>query len=289
MSNRLSERWVASWPRQASEDSEIGVVLVHGITGTPAEMRPLERHLQQLGYRVEVPLLAGHGAGHRGILASRWPDWLAVVRREVDKTAAVCQHVVCVGLSAGGLLALLAAVERPCVNGVVMLSVHFGIPGSRVSRFDYHLSRWLAALPFLRRHWYFIERPPYGLKDERLQRRITKAIEASKRGETEQYGLFRTYAETMHQVYLLEDKARRAAAQLRCPALLIHSVEDTMLDVENATTLYGLLGSREKAVTLLAGCDHVMTVDLQKELVAERVAAFIAQLAMVRERAAEGW
>ena len=279
MSNRLSVLWPLTPQHLSPPCEETGVVLIHGITGTPTEMRPLARYLQRLGYRVEIPLLAGHGEGYREILVSTWSDWLASVREAVQRMAATCPQVVVVGLSAGGLLGLLMAAEGPQVSGLAMLSVHFGIPGSRISRTDYFLFRLLSALPRLRRHWYFVERPPYGLKDARLQQRITAAIRASKRGQTDRYGLFRTYAETMHQVYQLEDAARRMAPRVRCPTLLIHSFEDTMLSVHNATTVYRLLGSSEKTVVLLTGCDHLMTVDLQKEAVAERVGSFVHRIA----------
>lgn len=262
-------------------EAGIGIVLIHGVTGTPTEMRPLARHLQRLGYRVEVPLLAGHGVGYREILASTWLDWLASLREAVQQVAATSSQVIVAGLSAGGLLGLLLAGECPQVGGLALLSVHFGIPGSKISRRDYLLSRLLAGLPVLRRHWYFVEHPPYGLKDERLQQRISAAIHASRQGQTDQYGLFRTYAETMHQVYQLEDAARRMASRVHCPTLILHSFEDTMLSVHNATTVYRVIGSADKTMVFLTGCDHVMTVDLQKERVAERVGSFVRHVTAV--------
>ena len=271
--------WPPPRPKAPVEEEGEGIVLVHGITGTPTEMRPLARHLQQLGYRVDRPLLAGHGEGYQEILASTWRDWLASVRSSVERMAAATSQVVVIGLSAGGLLGVLLAEEQPCVSGLALLSVHFGIPGPRISSTDRLLSRLLSCLPILRRHWSFVERPPYGLKDTRLQQRITAAIRDSKRGETAKYGLFRTYAETLHQVYQLEAAARRVMSRVRCPTLMIHSLADTMLSAHNATAVYRLLGSPKKSVILLTDCDHVMTVDLQKHLVAKQVSAFVRQFA----------
>ena len=37
------------------------VLLLHGYTGTTAEMRPLGNHLHSLGYTVLCPRLPGHG------------------------------------------------------------------------------------------------------------------------------------------------------------------------------------------------------------------------------------
>src|SRR5947209_11197227 len=54
-----------------------GVLCLHGLTGTPFEVRPLAEALGTAGYTVEVPLLAGHGATLRDLAASHWSDWLA--------------------------------------------------------------------------------------------------------------------------------------------------------------------------------------------------------------------
>ncbi len=259
-------------------EAGIGIVLIHGITGTPAEMRPLARHLKRLGYRVEVPLVLGHGAGYRELLATTWQDWLRGVREVVQQLATECSGVVVVGLSAGGLLAALIADECPEVVGLGLLALHLGIGGSHITR----LARWtyplIANTPILRRHWYFVESPPYGLKDERLQQRITAAIAASHRGETTQFGLFRTYVDTLRQMDALEAQVRRIAPRIQCPTLMLHSVEDTLLSFRNATAMYGLLGSLDKSIRLIAGCDHVITVDLRKEDVARDVGAFIMRL-----------
>jgi carboxylesterase len=61
--------------------SRTGVLLLHGLTGMPSEMRPLERHLRRLGCIVDVPLLPGHGATHRELLATGWRDWVEGARR----------------------------------------------------------------------------------------------------------------------------------------------------------------------------------------------------------------
>ena len=259
-------------------EAGIGIVLVHGITGTPTEMRPLARHLKHLGYRVEVPLVLGHGAGYRELLATTWRDWLRGVRETVTQLATECSGVVVVGLSAGGLLAALVADECPAVVGLVLLSLHFGIRGPKITRYAHWTSRMISHVPILRRHWYFVESPPYGLKDERLQRRITTAIAASRQGETTQFGLFRTYVDTLRQIYALEAQVRRVAPRIQCPTFMLHSIEDTMLGIRNATAMYGLLGSLDKSIRLIAGCDHVITVDLRKEDVARDVGAFMMRL-----------
>lgn len=253
-----------------------GILLIHGLTGTPIEMRPLAKHLKKLGYRVEVPMLSGHGGGHEELLATTWQDWLAGVRQTLNILTAECENVIIAGLSVGGLLGVLLAAENPRVRGLVLLSFALGIPGSNTPA-NRCLLPIVFKFPFLRQYLYWKEEPPYGLKDKRLQQNITRTIEASKRGETSRYGLFRTYVESLYQHKLLEKEVREKAKQVSCPTFIMHSLEDTMLSTKNATAIYELLGSKEKSITFITGCDHVMTVDLKKDEVARQVGNFISK------------
>ena len=256
-----------------------GVLLVHGITGTPAEMRPLAKHLERLGYRVAAPLLPGHGAGQRELLSTTRHNWLVGVRQDFNALASTCNRVVIVGLCGGGLLNVLLAAEDRRVAGLVVLSPDLGYttpgPSSPWTRFLFPMAR---RIPLLRRYGYWTERPPYGLKDPRLQRLLTRSISSSKRGQTAEYGTFRTYVGTIDQMHHLHDDVKRAAGRVTCPALVMHSLEDTLFTIRNAALLYSLLGSADKTVELLDGTDHVMTVDLRKDHVAQRTGAFIERL-----------
>src|SRR6185295_583944 len=90
---------------------ERGALCLHGVTGTPFEIRPVAEALGRAGYSVEAPMLVGHGGTLRDLAATRWPDWLRsaeqamelVLRRTADRPIAL------VGFSMGGLLALKLA------------------------------------------------------------------------------------------------------------------------------------------------------------------------------------
>ncbi len=258
-----------------------GVLLLHGLTGMPSEMRPIARHLSKLGYTVETPLLPGHGRTHRELLRTSWQDWLDGARRSLRELARDSEAVVLAGLSMGALLAVLLAADEEsarCVAGIVLLSTTMRYDGSSIPATRVLLP--LAHLfPFLGNHFYWTERPPYGLRDERLQRVITRAIESAERGESTQYGLFRTYVGAVRQLSLMAREVRRRAARVRCPALVVHSLEDTVTSVRNAREIHRLLGSRDKSIHWLSGCDHVITVDLCKRDVARVVGDFAARVA----------
>src|SRR5512138_2201219 len=92
-----------------------GVLCLHGITGTPFEVRPLAEALGRRGCTVLAPMLAGHGGTLADLAASGWQDWLRsaesafheLVARVGGGRVAIC------GFSMGGLLALLLARLSP--------------------------------------------------------------------------------------------------------------------------------------------------------------------------------
>src|SRR5437879_13696406 len=102
-----------------------GVLLLHGLTGMPSEMRPVARHLTSLGYAVETPLLPGHGGSHRDLLRTTWREWLNGAREALRRIAGQTEPVVVAGLSMAALLAVLLAAEGECAaltSGVVLLT-----------------------------------------------------------------------------------------------------------------------------------------------------------------------
>lgn len=104
-------------------DARATVVLFHGLTGTPEEMRGLGDLLYAAGYSVQIPLLAGHGATIEEMRVTTAATFIESARQELTKIDLTGGNVVLVGLSFGALLALLLAAENPDrVRGAVLLS-----------------------------------------------------------------------------------------------------------------------------------------------------------------------
>nr|ACM91115.1 lipase [uncultured bacterium Rlip2] len=103
---------------------DYGVLLVHGFTGSPAEMGaggqlPWRGHAR--GYTVLAPRLCGHGTNEREMRLTAWPHWYSAVEDGYHLLRGLCRKVAAVGLSMGGLLVLKLAAEYP-VDKVVSLS-----------------------------------------------------------------------------------------------------------------------------------------------------------------------
>jgi carboxylesterase len=93
------------------KNGHIGVVLVHGFTGSPAAMRPWAEFLNARGYSVRVPLLPGHGTKPADLNEVQWPEWPAKVKAEIVELQKHCSQIFVTGLSMGGGTTLNVAAE----------------------------------------------------------------------------------------------------------------------------------------------------------------------------------
>lgn len=101
----------------------VGVLFCHGFTGSPQGLRDWAERVADAGYTVRLPLLPGHGRTWQELAVTDWTDWFGEVERHALDLAGQCRHVVVVGLSMGGALALrLAQVHPTTVTGVVLVN-----------------------------------------------------------------------------------------------------------------------------------------------------------------------
>ena len=98
------------------------VVLLHGFTGSPAELRLLARVLNAQGFGVEAPLLAGHGTRLEDLMEIEPRQWLEQIDALVLRLRNQGQRVVVAGLSLGSILALQAGLRHPEVEAVMAYS-----------------------------------------------------------------------------------------------------------------------------------------------------------------------
>jgi carboxylesterase len=82
-------------------------LLIHGFTGTCAEMIPIGQVLsKEFGWRISAPLLPGHGTTISDLEKSQWAEWMQTVETSFQKLKAEKRPIHLVGLSMGALLCL---------------------------------------------------------------------------------------------------------------------------------------------------------------------------------------
>src|SRR5262249_59907002 len=89
-----------------------GVLVLHGFTGTPFEVRPLGERLAKRGLTVVGPVIPGHCTTPQALGETSWRDWQAGAAAALDGLRARCDRIAVAGLSMGGLLAARLAYLR---------------------------------------------------------------------------------------------------------------------------------------------------------------------------------
>lgn len=109
---------------QPEHDNGIGVLLIHGLLASPAELRGYGEYLANQGFIVMGVRLKGHGSSPCALRNQTWEDWYASVLRCFNILKAHSKRIFVTGFSTGGALGLKLASElRPEIIGVTAVSV----------------------------------------------------------------------------------------------------------------------------------------------------------------------
>lgn len=234
-------------------DADVGVVCVHGFTGSPYEMRYLGGALARAGVSATGIVLPGHATSVDDLERSRWEDWAAAVDREVDAMFRRCRRVAVVGQSLGGLLALHVGAHRRDLAAIGSLSAPLWLGGIAG-----RAARWLTG-PLGRR----IRRiPKLGGSDVRDRRA---------RAENPSYPQIPTRAlgELLAFMRIVDDELPRVAA----PVLVLHARRDHTAPVACAARIAERTHARR--VRILPRSFHLIAVDVERDIVAAEVLAFV--------------
>jgi carboxylesterase len=235
-----------------------GVVVVHGFTGNARTTRPIGEALAARGFTVEVLRLPGHGTHWRDLARTRYRDWKRAVEAAVDALAPRVERVILVGLSMGGALALdVGSGPKEVVAGVVAINA-----------------------PYLDREGLLARLAP-------LVARVIPAVPASAAGLVKNDAARAGVDEMAYPMVparaaqSLLDALPRIRVQLsamRRPVLVAFSPADHSVPAANSEALLAALGDTAEALVLPRSY-HLAPLDLDAELLFERVAAFADRVA----------
>ena len=236
-----------------------GVLLLHGLTGTPAEMRLLGESLAEAGFTVLAVRLPGHGTIPEDLERMTAGDWMAAAMDgyAVLASNAKIQRIAVIGHSMGALLALrLAAIRR--MSYVISISAPF------VIRKD----RGLALLP--------PREQSKGMFLPKKQPRLPGIPLRCMAG----YAVMPLLS--VHEMLSLIASAKEALPQVTAPLLVVQGDRDHTVAQESAEYILENVASKEKRIVRLPRAGHRVLLGV------ERARAFSEALAFLRSEADHG-
>lgn len=249
----------------------LGVLLIHGLGGTPVELRFVAQSLARAGYTVYCCQLSGHCGTPEELRRSTWHEWFASVEAAHDKLKEHCDVILAGGLSMGGILALRLAQTRPAdVHGLLLYAPTLKLDGWSMPWHSVFLP-YVRPLP-VRLEFDLAEREPYGIKDERVRRLVVSSMQGGDSGEA---GTFSTPMRSFAHFNSLVADVKPHLKQVRQPTLIVHPREDDMASLKNAQYLQANLGGLVDTV-ILDDSYHIVTLDQQRHIVVDRTTSFVS-------------
>lgn len=255
------------------EGGSTGFLLVHGLGGTPVELRFVAQGLARAGYTVYCCQLSGHCGSLEDLRESTWPRWYASVEDAHDRLRKQCSTIIAGGLSMGAILALRLAQQRPeSVHGLSLFAPTLRLDGWSMPWYK-HLLYYIRPTP-LNLDLNLAERPPYGIKDERIRNVVLSSMMS---GDSTQAGVFSTPIRAFAEFNTLVAAVRPRLKQITAPTLVVHPRDDDIASIGNALELQRKLGGLVEMV-VLDDSYHIVTLDRQRHVVVDRTIAFAEML-----------
>ncbi|HTL34433.1 MAG TPA: alpha/beta fold hydrolase [Kofleriaceae bacterium] len=241
----------------SATDPSVGVVCVHGFTGTPYDMRFLGGELARAGYHVHGLRLPGHNTTVEDLDEQRWSDWADAVEDAFDAMRLSCSHVAVVGLSLGGLLSLHLAAKRPEVAAVASLAAPLWLEGMSA-----RVAAWAASGALTRLAPIMRAIPKIGGSD--IRDPVVKA---------KGYGYPAIPVRALAQLVQFMQLVEGELDQVKQPVLVVHAEQDHTAPVACAKRI----AERTHAVRtrILPRSYHVIANDVERDIVAAEVIQFL--------------
>ncbi len=246
------------------------VLLIHGLTGSPFEMKYLARKLNKAGFTVKGPCLEGHCTTLKNLSKTNWKNWYRSVNESFIEMKKSSDTVSVVGLCMGALLSLHLAYECGSeVAAVSLISTTLFYDGWSLPWFKFLLP--IVYYTPLRFIYSYSETEPYGIKDKLLRERIVNLMKDNSVAYT------KTPAASMHELFKLIREVKKELPKITTPALILHSREDDLTSTKNPDYVEEKIGSKIIRKIILDDSYHMMTIDNQKDRVAEETIRFFLE------------
>ncbi len=236
-------------PISLKADSDIGVLVSHGYSSTPLSMQYYCKALNEAGFHVECPILAGHADNWQKMDRYKWTDWLNDLENALSILEKRAKTIFVSGLSMGGALVLLLSQKyQDRFKGVIVIN-NSGL---------YDDIR-LKMISFLK---YFIKTGDGVCSDIKNPDEI-------------EIGYAKLMTKSVEQFIILNNTMIKGLPLVKIPALIFKSLEDHVVPVRSSKAVYDKISSIDKEIIYLTNSYHVATQDFDKDIIFEKAIDFI--------------
>jgi len=229
------------------------VLLIHGWSSTPYEVRKLGKYLNKKGFTVSGPQLRGHGTVPKDLEEVKWIDWLDDSEEEYDRLKEKYAKVFVIGTSIGANLAVMLASEREEVSGLALLATPYKVKMEKLALI------FARSLSFFRPYNTKFYPPTFGVAEN-----PTRLIS------------YQSYPiKSAIEAFELIKKSRERFSEITQPALLIQSASDHIIGSSSLEKVFQELGSKIKEKIYIRHAYHSFVSDPKGEKLFKDISDFL--------------
>lgn len=232
------------------------VILVHGVTGSLSDVRPLAEFLHQNNLDVLGISLTVQGAPWEDLDKIYYYQWYQAIEDQLKKLLQEKKEIFFVGHSFGGNLVLEMAYKYQryvLVKGVVTIGLRVFIRNDWLMR--WLIKRWNKLGDNKFRDWL----------DKKMRQHYEK---------THRHSLIPL--STLDQVYKFINRyTKKPIPQLRPGALLIHAAEDRLTQAIGSVVVFEQIKSKDKELLIVPGDDRFFVQPDNQQKVFSKILDFI--------------
>jgi carboxylesterase len=237
--------------------NKTGIILSHGFTGTPKEMRWMGEYLNAQGYTCLGVRLSGHATDPEDLIRSHYTDWMTSFEDAYHLLSGLCDDIYLAGLSMGGVLALLMSTKLN-VKGVIAMSTPYKLPDDPRLRHIEWISTFVKYMP------KSSEEPGSNWFDKTAWHDHISYPENPVR--------------SIAELNKLIGEMQSALPLINVPVLLIHSRDDDYVVKNSMDLIYDDLTTPIKEKVWIEGSGHVITRDAARDQVFKLAHNFIQRI-----------
>ncbi len=235
-----------------------GCIVVHGLTGTPACVQVVSDKLEQAGFEVKAPCLAGHGGTIADLAQVSWQDWYATVKKAYFDLKNSCELIYYTGISLGALLGLKLALERGSeIRALALMGTPLQLAPLEqilVPTVKYSPLRYL--ITSVKKDYQRSVADPQGRKFY------------------QENSLARIPAQAVFTLCDLQKHLLLEINKVSNPILLLHGAHDSVAPLVNVDLAKQEIGSNDLETVILDKSKHVLTLDYQKNIATQKILDF---------------
>jgi esterase/lipase len=222
---------------QPKNSNGFGILLIHGLLASPAELRDYGQYLAQQGFTVLGIRIKGHGTSPYALRDQNYENWFQSVQRGFNILKIYSPRLFVIGFSTGGALALKLAAENPEeIAGLIALSVPIKFVSSSFMLIPLlhntnTLVRWVSSFEGIKP---FIEHTP----------------------EHPDINYHNVPIRALYELRRLIQHIEALLPDIATPSLFLYADQDPIVAPESAEAVFNKLGAKHKYLQMIKADRH---------------------------------